>query len=130
MADRVGVISRGELIVVDEKTELMKKLGRKQLTLSLSEPLEALPPELADWSLEIKADGWELEYVFDSTAERTGIPTLLARLRDIGIGFRDLNTRESSLEEIFVNLVSDRDGSTERRGPRVADAPVREGVAR
>jgi len=130
MADRVGVISRGELIVVDEKTELMKKLGRKQLTLSLSEPLEALPPELADWSLEIKADGWELEYVFDSTAERTGIPTLLARLRDIGIGFRDLNTRESSLEEIFVNLVSDRGGSTERRGPRVADAPVREGVAR
>jgi ABC-2 type transport system ATP-binding protein len=108
MADRVGVINKGELILVENKTELMKKLGRKQLTLHLSEPLETIPPELAEWELEIAAGGWQLEYTFDSNSDRTGIPTLLARIRDVGIGFKDLNTRESSLEDIFVNLVSDR----------------------
>jgi ABC-2 type transport system ATP-binding protein len=110
MADRVGVISRGELILVEEKTALMQKLGKKQLTLNLSDPLESIPPELSEWPLELKADGHELEMVFDSNEERTGIPSLLRRMSDLGIGFRDLNTRQSSLEEIFVSLVSERSG--------------------
>jgi ABC-2 type transport system ATP-binding protein len=105
MADRVGVISRGELIVVDEKANLMKKLGKKELTLNLSEPLERVPPELAEWNLTLKADGHELGYVFDGNAERTGVPSLLSRMRDLGLGFKDLNTRQSSLEDIFVSLV-------------------------
>jgi ABC-2 type transport system ATP-binding protein len=105
MADRVGVISRGELIVVEEKTTLMKKLGKKELTLNLSEAMEAVPPELAEWNLALKADGHELEYVFDGNAERNGVPSLLSRMRDLGIGFKDLNTRQSSLEDIFVSLV-------------------------
>jgi ABC-2 type transport system ATP-binding protein len=105
MADRVGVISRGELILVEGKAELMKKLGKKELTLQLAEPLEAVPPELAEWKLELRDGGNELLYVFDGTAERTGIPSLLGRMRDAGIGFKDLNTRQSSLEDIFVSLV-------------------------
>jgi ABC-2 type transport system ATP-binding protein len=108
MADRVGVISRGELILVEGKAELMKKLGKKELTLQLAEPLAAIPPELAEWQLELRAEGNELLYVFDGTAERTGIPSLLGRMRDIGIAFKDLNTRQSSLEDIFVSLVHDR----------------------
>ncbi|PWG03616.1 ABC transporter ATP-binding protein [Sphingosinicella humi] len=108
MADRVGVISRGELILVEEKTELMKKLGKKQLTLVLAEPMTAVPPELDEWPLELKADGNELEMTFDANAERTGIPSLLKRMTDLGIGLKDLHTRESSLEEIFVGLVSQR----------------------
>jgi ABC-2 type transport system ATP-binding protein len=108
MADRVGVISRGELIVVEEKAILMKKLGKKELTLNLSEVMETVPPELADWNLTLKADGHELEYVFDGAAERTGVPSLLSRMRDLGIGFKDLNTRQSSLEDIFVSLVHER----------------------
>jgi ABC-2 type transport system ATP-binding protein len=108
MADRVGVISKGELILVEKTDELMKKLGKKQLTLNLAEPMTALPPELSEWQLELKADGNELVYVFDAKADRTGIPSLLARMRDLGIGFKDLNTHQSSLEEIFVSLVSDR----------------------
>jgi ABC-2 type transport system ATP-binding protein len=107
MADRVGVISRGELILVEEKTALMKKLGKKQLTLNLQEPMTTLPPELSDWALALKADGAELEYVFDANAERTGVPSLLRKLSDMGIGFKDLNTRQSSLEDIFVGLVHD-----------------------
>ena len=110
MADRVGVISHGELILVEEKSRLMKKLGKKELTLNLSEAMETIPPDLAEWNLRLKADGHELEYVFDGQAERTGIPTLLGRLRDLGIGFKDLNTRQSSLEDIFVSLVSERGG--------------------
>jgi ABC-2 type transport system ATP-binding protein len=105
MADRVGVISRGELIVVEEKSALMKKLGKKELTLNLSEVMEVIPPELAEWDLRLKADGHELEYVFDANAERTGVPSLLGRMRDLGIAFKDLNTRQSSLEDIFVSLV-------------------------
>jgi len=105
MADRVGVILKGELILVEDKTTLMKKLGRKTLTLQLQEPLEVLPAELSDWVLELKSDGTELEYVFDSNAERTGVPSLLRRLSDIGVGFKDLSTRQSSLEDIFVGLV-------------------------
>jgi ABC-2 type transport system ATP-binding protein len=110
MADRVGVITRGRLILVEEKDALMKKLGRKTLTLSLQEPLEAVPAGLAEWNLTLKADGHELEYVFDSNAERTGVPSLMRRLSDLGIGFKDLNTRQSSLEEIFVGLVQAENG--------------------
>ena len=108
MADRIGVIHKGELIVVEEKIELMKKLGKKQLTLNLLEPLASIPLELSDWRLALRADGHELEYTFDGNEERAGIPALLKRLSDLGIGFKDLNTRQSSLEDIFVSLVSDR----------------------
>jgi ABC-2 type transport system ATP-binding protein len=108
MADRIGVIHKGELIVVEEKFELMKKLGKKQLTLHLLEPLASIPLELSDWRLTLKTDGHELEYTFDGNDESAGIPTLLKRLSDLGIGFKDLNTRQSSLEDIFVSLVSDR----------------------
>ena len=110
MADRVGVISKGELILVEEKTELMKKLGKKTLTLYLTDPMETLPPELAEWQLELKDGGNELLYSFDGQAERTGIPSLLRRMSDLGIGFKDLHTSESSLEEIFVSLVTERKG--------------------
>jgi len=108
MADRIGVIHKGELIVVEEKVELMKKLGKKQLTLNLLEPLASIPLELSDWQLALRAGGHELEYTFDGTEERAGIPALLKRLSDLEIGFKDLNTRQSSLEDIFVSLVSDR----------------------
>ena len=108
MADRIGVINKGALIVVEEKIELMKKLGKKQLTLNLLEPLVAIPLELSDWRLALKANGHELEYTFHTNEERTGIPTLLERLSQLGIGFKDLNTQQSSLEDIFVSLVSDR----------------------
>ena len=105
MADRVGVILKGRLVLVEEKTALMKKLGRKTLTLQLQEPLTALPHELAEWTLALNADGTELEYVFDSNAEKTGVPSLMRRLSDLGVGFKDLSTKQSSLEDIFVGLV-------------------------
>lgn len=105
MADRVGVILKGELILVEDKTTLMKKLGKKTLTLQLQEPLATLPAELGDWVLELKAEGTELVYVFDSNAERTGVPSLMKRLSELGIGFKDLSTQQSSLEDIFVGLV-------------------------
>ena len=108
MADRIGVINKGELILVQEKTELMKKLGKKQLTLSLQEPMASIPATLSDWQLELKAEGSELEYTFDVNAEHTGVPSLLRRMTDLGIGFKDLHTRQSSLEDIFVSLVSQR----------------------
>jgi ABC-2 type transport system ATP-binding protein len=111
MADRIGVINKGQLVVVEEKTELMKKLGKKQLTLNLLEPLAVVPAELSDWRLVLKASGCELEYTFDGNEERTGIPALIKRLSDLGIGFKDLNTRQSSLEDIFVSLVSERAGA-------------------
>jgi ABC-2 type transport system ATP-binding protein len=111
MADRVGVISRGELILVEDKASLMKKLGKKQLTLNLQTPLEAVPAGLAEWPLTLKAGGYELEYVFDSNDERTGVPSLLRRLSELDIGFKDLNTRQSSLEDIFVGLVKERTAS-------------------
>jgi ABC-2 type transport system ATP-binding protein len=107
MADRVGVINKGELIVVDEKTTLMKKLGKRQLTLHLNEPLTSIPPGLEEWSLALNAGGHELEYTFEAK-ESARIYLLLRRLNELGIGFKDLNTRESSLEEIFVNLVRPR----------------------
>ena len=105
MADRVGVILNGELILVEKTADLMQKLGKKTLTLQLQEPLAALPSELAEWNLALQCDGAELEYVFDSNAEKTGVPSLMRRLSDLGIGFKDLSTRQSSLEDIFVGLV-------------------------
>ncbi|MGB5398374.1 MAG: ABC transporter ATP-binding protein, partial [Gammaproteobacteria bacterium] len=106
IADRIGVISKGEMVLVEEKTALMKKLGKKQLTLQLQEPMTTLPAELDDWKLALNSDGRELQYTFDVNAEHTGIPSLLRRMSDLSINFTDLNTRQSSLEEIFVNLVS------------------------
>ncbi len=108
MADRIGVINKGELVVVDDKAQLMQKLGKKQLTLHLRQPLASLPAQLADWPLVLRNDGADLEYTFDSGQEHTGIPTLLRRLADLGIEFKDLQTRQSSLEDIFVSLVSER----------------------
>ncbi|MBP6011157.1 MAG: ABC transporter ATP-binding protein [Alphaproteobacteria bacterium] len=105
MADRIGVINKGELILVEEKATLMKKLGKKQLTLVLQEPMAAVPAELAEWQLALKDGGHELEYTFDANAERKGIASLLRRVTDLGIGFRDLHTTQSSLEDIFVSLV-------------------------
>jgi ABC-type multidrug transport system, ATPase component len=105
MADRVGVILKGRLVLVEDKATLMQKLGKKALTLQLQEPLSTLPPELDDWALALNADGTEIEYVFDSNADRTGVPSLLRRLSDLNIGFKDLSTRQSSLEDIFVDLV-------------------------
>jgi ABC-2 type transport system ATP-binding protein len=105
MADRVGVILKGELILVEQTAALMKKLGKKTLTLNLQEPMTVLPPELADWDLSLKNEGGELEYAFDAHADKTGVPSLLRRLSDLGIAFKDLNTRQSSLEDIFVSLV-------------------------
>ena len=105
MADRVGVISKGELIAVDEKRALMAKMGRKTLDVILAEPLAALPPELSEWNLELNDDGHVLRYEFDSHADRTGIASLMRRLTDLGIAYKDLSTRQSSLEDIFVELV-------------------------
>src|SRR5690348_4085286 len=108
MADRIGVISKGSLIVVEEKTALMRKLGKKQLTLQLQSPLAAIPAGLAGLPLELVKDGTELIYSFDTQSSETGIPGLLRKLHDLGIEFKDLHTAESSLEEIFVSLVRAR----------------------
>ena len=107
MADRVGVISDGKLVVVERTDVLMKKLGRKTLTLNLTEPLAKLPKGLEDWKLALAGDGHELVYEFDTQSERTGVPSLLRKMSDLGIGFKDLNTKQSSLEDIFVGLVHD-----------------------
>jgi ABC-2 type transport system ATP-binding protein len=106
MADRIGVIHRGELVVVEEKAALMRKLGKKQLTLHLLEPLAAVPPGLREWPLALKNGGGELEYTFDAHEQHTGIPALLRRLWELGIEFKDLQTRQSSLEDIFVELIN------------------------
>ncbi len=108
MADRVGVISRGEIILVEEKAELMRKLGRKQLTLQLQAPLERLPPELGAYRLELARHGTELVYTYDTRGERTGITALLRDLSAAGIRFKDLQTSQSSLEDIFVGLLRER----------------------
>ncbi len=108
MADRIGVISKGEIVLVEDKAVLMRKLGKKQLTVHLQNPLEALPPELASGALQLSADGTQLVYTFDTQGERTGIAELLRRLAEHGIGFKDLQTSESSLEDIFVSLVRGR----------------------
>jgi ABC-2 type transport system ATP-binding protein len=108
MADRVGVINKGEIILVEEKVELMRKLGRKQLTLQLQQRLAAIPPELSRFNLSIGDDGSTLIYDYDTQAERTGVATLLGELSRAGLRIRDLQTNQSSLEDIFVGLVSDR----------------------
>ena len=123
MADRIGVIAKGELILAEEKTKLMQKLGKRRLTLNLQEPMTAVPEALSTWRLALKAGGTTLEYTFDArdaqdttnasqpSHERADIPSLLRRMADLCIGFKDLSTSQSSLEEIFVNLVSDRGGA-------------------
>jgi ABC-2 type transport system ATP-binding protein len=105
MADRIGVINNGEIILVEEKAELMRKLGQKRLTLQLRDRLEEVPKALAGHDLELTQDGTELVYTYDTQTERTGITTLLSDLSRAGIKFNDLQTRQSSLEEIFVDLV-------------------------
>jgi ABC-2 type transport system ATP-binding protein len=107
MADRVGVINKGELILVQEKSELMRRMGKKQLTLQLQAPLDAIPATLSLYDLELAAGGNELIYTYDTRAERTGITPLLAAVSDAGLRFRDLQTSQSSLEDIFVSLVRD-----------------------
>jgi ABC-2 type transport system ATP-binding protein len=111
MADRIGVIAKGELILAEEKAKLMQKLGKRQLTLKLQEPMKVIPGELGAWQLALKGQGHELEYTFNAKDGRSDIPSLLRRMGELGVGFQDLTTRESSLEEIFVSLVSDRKGA-------------------
>ena len=106
MAGRIGVINNGELILVEKKDELIRKLGQKQLTLDLQHKVDALPPELAAHHLALISDGHQLVYTYDTHAERTGITALLNDLNKAGIRFKDLNTKQSSLEDIFVGLVS------------------------
>jgi ABC-2 type transport system ATP-binding protein len=108
MADRIGVISKGELILVEEKAELMRKLGKKQLTLHLQEPLKAVPAGLGAYDLALANEGADLVFTFDAQAEHTGIAELLRELSKRGVDFKDLQTQQSSLEEIFVSLVSER----------------------
>ena len=105
MADRVGVIDKGRILLVEDTDALMRKFGKRRLKLTLQRPLAALPPELAPWSLELEAGGQELVYSFDAKAERTGIPELLRRLGELSIDFRDLESERSSLEDVFVSLV-------------------------
>jgi len=105
MADRIGVINKGEIILVDEKADLMRKLGRKELILHLQEALERIPPQLSAYNLQLGAKGAELTYTYDEQTDRSGIAALLKDLGEAGIRFKDLHTTQSSLEEIFVTLV-------------------------
>jgi ABC-2 type transport system ATP-binding protein len=105
MADRIGVINKGDIVLVEDKHVLMRKLGRKQLTLHLQAPLQQIPSQLANRQIELSADGNDLVYTFDTQSDSTGIASLLRQLNELGIDFKDLRTEESSLEEIFVNLV-------------------------
>jgi ABC-2 type transport system ATP-binding protein len=107
MADRIGVINKGEIILVEEKTELMQKLGKKQLKLYLVEPLKVVPAKLASYQLDLSRSGEELTYTYDTKSERTGINRLIADLAAADVRFRDIQTNESSLEEIFVSLVEE-----------------------
>src|ERR1700688_974607 len=108
MADRVGVINKGEIILLENKAELMRKLGKKQLILHLQKKLDAVPSELAAHALTLSAGGTDLVFTYDTQADRTGVTALLSDLNSAGISFRDLQTEQSSLEDIFVGLVSDR----------------------
>ncbi|MGZ0077965.1 ABC transporter ATP-binding protein [Methylomonas sp. ZR1] len=110
MADRIGVINKGELIIVEDKAVLMRKLGKKQLTLTLRQPMSEIPAELDAWALTLTADGERLVYSFDTQEEETGIAELLRRLSEHGIDFKDLSSSESSLEDIFVSLVHQSQG--------------------
>jgi ABC-2 type transport system ATP-binding protein len=105
MADRIGVIRKGKIILVEDKTTLMEKLGKKQLTLALRDQLKQIPDQLAEFGLELSADGYNLVYTFDAEAKRTGIAALMKQLGELGIDFKDLHTTQNSLEDIFVNLV-------------------------
>ncbi|CAN5372434.1 ABC transporter ATP-binding protein [soil metagenome] len=105
MADRVGVITGGELILVEDKATLMKKLGKKTLTVMLVDLLDAVPAGLAEWDVTLKGGGKEIEYIFNTQAERTGVSSLLRKLGELGIAYKDLDTAQSSLEDIFVSLV-------------------------
>ena len=105
MADRIGVINKGELILVEEKQRLMTKLGKRQLTLHLQRPMSAIPAGLSDWNVALNNGGSDLECTFNATEEHKAVPALLKRIADLGIEFKDLNTRQSSLEDIFVSLV-------------------------
>jgi ABC-2 type transport system ATP-binding protein len=116
MADRIGVIRKGELILVEDKNVLMRKLGKKQLTLTLQQPLDTLPDSLKAWPLEIAGEGTTLVYTFDTQQEDTGIAALLRALAEQGIDFKDLHSSESSLEEIFVSLVHDK--SQDQKAPQ------------
>ena len=107
IADRVAVINHGEIIVVEEKDELMRKLGKKQLSFELAMPLQAVPEALADYGLDLSNDGLKLTYTYDVNAERKGITALMADLGSSGIRYRDMETQQSSLEEIFVSLVTE-----------------------
>ncbi len=111
MADRIGVINRGEIILVEEKAELMRKLGKKQLTLQLAQPLAAVPPALAGYPLALSATGSELTYTYDAQGEHSGIAQLLQALDAAGVAFKDLQTDQSSLEDIFVNLVREEEAA-------------------
>ena len=106
LADRVGVINKGELLLVEEKAALMKKLGKREMDIALVEPMTVIPGELAQWQLSLEDEGHRLRYTFDAQAERTGIPSLLRTLADLNIAFKDLDTSKSSLEDIFVDLVA------------------------
>jgi len=108
MADRIGVINRGELIVVEDKVRLMRKLGKRQLTLQLQQPLPHVPTGLTEYPLELSQDGHALVFNFDAHSRETGIPGLLRRLSELGIEIKDLHSQESSLEDIFVGLVRKR----------------------
>jgi ABC-2 type transport system ATP-binding protein len=105
MADRVGVIDKGRILLVEDTAALMRKFGKRRLRLTLQKPMTAIPVELADWSLELQAEGSQLLYTFDAKAEGTGIPELLRRLGELGVDFQDLDSERSSLEDIFVSLV-------------------------
>ncbi len=106
MADRIGIIAKGKLILVEEKVKLMAKLGKRQLTLTLVEPRSSIPPELADWPLTLEADGHALQYTYDAEAHE-GVASLMKRIGELGLAYKDLNTRQSSLEDIFVSLVDE-----------------------
>ena len=110
MADRIGIVSKGELILVDEKASLMQKLGKRKLTLKLETPMARVPEELSGWPLVLAPDGLALEYRFDANDGSADIPSFLRRVGDLGIRFKDLNTDQTSLEEIFVSLVGGKDG--------------------
>ncbi len=105
MADRIGVISKGEIVLVEDKHVLMRKLGKKQLSLQLQAPLAAVPPDLSEYQLDLSPDGTELTYTFDAQHENTGIAPLMRQLAASGVDFKDLQTKQSSLEDIFVSLV-------------------------
>jgi ABC-2 type transport system ATP-binding protein len=111
MADRVGVIDKGQLLLVERKADLMKKLGKREMDIALVEPLAAIPDALSEWHLALEDEGTRLRYTFDAQAERTGIPSLLRKLGELGIAFKDLDTSKSSLEDIFVDLVEQKEAA-------------------